>query len=147
LKTFRLVTLAILQGDGKQPRILDVDLIDGLIINKEDGDNHWMIEAFIDKKYFELFNQSVLSNKDIHFQATISKVTNDPASLIGNVKSINVLSEHISVLIDGLLVRNNKIDVAEGILTSLLDKGLQGESLLDEFKQKMNEKRKPSTTS
>lgn len=54
MKTFRLIDLKI-ELDPQQDKMSSIPLRDGLIINKEDGENHWMIEALIPKKHRQVF--------------------------------------------------------------------------------------------
>ena len=140
LKTFRLASLAInLEEDG-QEEFFDIPLLDGLIINKEDGETHWMIEAFVEKKYHELFQERQAKNEELHLQVKISKKTNDPAFILAHVVLINILDDHMSVLIEGVLIRS-KFHFAEVILTQLVEAGLQGDELIKEFSLQLSEKR------
>ena len=140
LKTFRLVSLALnLEEDGQED-FFEIPLLDGLIINKEDGETRWIIEAFVDKKYQDLFQERLSKNDELHLQVTISKKTNDPAFLLAHVTSINVLDDHISVLIEGVLIRS-KFHFAEIILTQLVEAGFTGEELIKEFSLQLGEKR------
>ena len=139
MKTFKLVSLAIVHDQQTSKVREEITLLDGLIINKEDGENRWLMEVYIDKKYLELFDSIHKKNEEIHLHATISKKSNDPASLFAKVKSINIMEEHISILLDGTIA--NKIDLAEIVLNDLVVQGLQGEQLLKQFKVKLTEKR------
>ncbi|MCA1032061.1 YwpF-like family protein [Bacillus timonensis] len=140
MKTFKLVTLAILQPEISR-KVKEIPLIDGLIINKEDGENRWMVEAFIDKSFYDFFNDP--KNAELILQVTISQKTNDPAALHAKVHSITLMDEQISVLFDGVLA-SSKIDLAEVILAELLEEGLEGDMLLEKFREQLLEKRTPS---
>jgi hypothetical protein len=137
MKTFKLVALSLLHDDIHRE---EISLIDGLIINKEDGKNRWLIETYVDKKYEELFSRLQNTEEEFRLQATISNPGNDPANILATVRSITVMNEHMSVLMDGLLVRN-KTNLAEIVLADLVEKGLQGEALLKEFKHQLHEMR------
>ncbi|WP_044749182.1 YwpF-like family protein [Bacillus alveayuensis] len=137
MKTFKLAALSIVHDDRHREKI---GLIDGLIINKEDGRNHWLIETYLDKKYEELFSRLQQTNEEFRLQVTISHKSNDPANMIATVRSITIMDEHMSVLMDGLLVQN-KTDLAEIVLANLVEQGLQGEALLKEFKHQLHERK------
>jgi hypothetical protein len=137
MKTFKLAALSILHDDVHRE---EISLIDGLIINKEDSRNRWLIETYLDKKYKELFSRLQQANEEFRLQVTISHKSNDPANMLATVRSITMMSEHMSVLMDGLLVRN-KTDLAEIVLANLVEQGLQGEALLKEFKHQLHERR------
>ncbi|MBB5324186.1 hypothetical protein HNQ34_001279 [Anoxybacillus tepidamans] len=137
MKTFKLVGLQVVHGDVHQE---EIPLIDGLIINKEDGKNRWLIETYIDKRYEPLFTELQKDHNEFRLQVIISDINNDPANMIASVRSITPLNNHLSVLMDGLLVRN-KTDLAETVLAGLVEQGLQGEALLKEFKHQLHERR------
>lgn len=142
MKTFKLVSLAILLAEKP---LTEIQLYDGLIINREDEDNHWMVEAFIDKKYVNVFEDSKQSNQQLNLLVTISKKSNDPAAFQAKVTSITVFDSQISVLLEGHLM-NSKFDLAEMILSQLVDQGLQGNELLQTFKQRLTETRQHTST-
>jgi hypothetical protein len=137
MKTFKLVGLSVVHDDFHRQ---DIPFIDGLIINKEDGQNHWLIETYLDKQYEPIFSELQKRNDEFRLQVTITNRGNDPANMLATVRSITRMNDHISVLMDGLLIRS-KTDLAEVVLASLVEKGLQGEALLKEFKQQLNERR------
>ncbi|UII55702.1 YwpF-like family protein [Cytobacillus spongiae] len=135
MKTFKLVSLQIIEDES----LTDLDLTDALIINKEDDKSTWLIEAYINKSYFAYFNEAQAKKKEVTVQAIITKRENDPASFLMNVSSVKQLEEHISVLFEGHL-KKSRSDYAELLLDELLRKGLNGEELLQEFKEKMKSK-------
>jgi hypothetical protein len=140
MKTFKLVGLTNIRHEGQMVKRENIVLKDGLIINKEDGENNWLIEACVDKQYLPFFEEASAQEQELHLLATISKKSNDPATIFAKVKTITVMEEHLSVLLDGTLVKT-KINMAEVLLEDLIDKGLKGEELLKEFKQKLHENR------
>lgn len=140
MKTFKLVSLAILHQEEQPSRFENIPLIDGLIINKEDGENRWIVEAYVDKMYKHSFEKYLQHEEMLNLQVTITKETNDPASLVGKVKLIKVLEKTTSILFEGNLV-SSRTNMAEIILDELIEKGLHGEGLLLEFKQRMQEKK------
>ncbi|MBD1382636.1 YwpF family protein [Metabacillus arenae] len=142
MKTFKLVGLEIERKVMQNKKFEELPLEGGLIINREDGENRWLIEALLDKQYLELFEPLLQQHTEIHLLATISKKANVPAKIFGNVKSITVLEEHISILIDGKIGRGSSIEEAESILGGLLSKGLEGDTLLKEFKTELHRRKK-----
>jgi hypothetical protein len=137
MKTFKLISLQIVEEDG----LKDIALDDGLIINKEDDLSNWLIEAYTNKTYLDYFTAVTEEQKELTVQAVITKKENDPAAFVTRVSSVKELENHISVLLEGSL-RRTKSDYAELLLDNLLERGLAGENLLSEFKVKM--KSKPS---
>ncbi|MGD6875634.1 YwpF family protein [Bacillus infantis] len=135
MKTFKLISLQIFEEDG----LKDVTLDDGLIINKEDDLSNWLIEAYISKAYLDYFTAAEDENKELTVHAVITKKENDPAAFITTISSVKELENHISVLFEGSLKRT-KSDYAELLLDNLLNDGLEGNALLDEFKLKMKSK-------
>jgi hypothetical protein len=141
MKTFKLVSLQLVEEDG----LVDIELDDGLIINKEDEKSNWLLEAYIDKSYLDYFKKRADNNDELIIQVVITKRENDPAAFQTKITSINELENHISILFEGSLKRT-KNDYAELLLQDLLGKGFKGNNLLDEFKTKMQTKpRIPAT--
>lgn len=137
MKTFKLISLQILDGE----ELKDFELEDGLIINREDETSTWLMEAYMNKSYFNFFQESINKGADLIALAVITKKENDPAAFQTKVKSVKILEDHISVLFEGKL-KQVKSDYAELLLHDLLQKGLIGDTLLEEFKTKMISKPK-----
>ncbi|MFT4416313.1 YwpF-like family protein [Fredinandcohnia humi] len=140
MKTFKLVSLMIFHHEEHPSRLEEIPLLDGLIINKEDGENRWIVEAFMEKQYKAIFEQSIQKQDTLNLQVTITQKSNDPASLVGAVKQIKEFENSVSVLVEGKLVPS-RVNMAELLLTELLDKGLEGEGLLNEFKTRIQEQK------
>jgi hypothetical protein len=131
MKTFKLISLQIIDDSDA----LDITLYDGLIINKEDERNRWLIEAYVDSNYHDYFTQLLESEKETPVQVVISKKENDPATFTTRVLSVKKIDGRLSVLFEGFLKRSK--NYAELLLSDLIEKGLSGEELLNEFREKM----------
>jgi hypothetical protein len=136
LKTFKLVSLDIFEKNGIDLRSKPIDLIDGLIINREDEKNQWLIEAYTDKQHLEEFEEMKKSKLEKVLQVKITKETNKPATLMGKIVGINKIGSHINVLFMAKLI-DRKQEKVEEMLQALIEKGYQGEELLTQFKQKV----------
>ncbi|MDQ0200809.1 YwpF-like family protein [Neobacillus ginsengisoli] len=137
MKTFKLYSLEVVE-DGT---VVDVPLKDGLILNKEDDRSTWLLEAYTDLSLYDYFKKISEQDRDIIVEAVITKKENAPAYFQTKICSLNKFEEHISVLLEGHL-RRNRSDYSELLLENLLQKGLEGQSLLDEFKEKIKSKPK-----
>jgi hypothetical protein len=135
VKTFKLISLQIVE-DAK---LVDVVLEDGLIINREDDRNSWLIEAYTDHSHLPLFQKAYDSKQELFVKVVITKKDNDPATFLTKVCSVKKLGEYTSVLFEGMLKRS-KSNYAEQLLDNLLHKGLDGTALMQEFKDKMKTK-------
>ncbi|MEC0250097.1 YwpF-like family protein [Bacillus halotolerans] len=136
MKTFKLVDLNVERVDKEKKSIEQFPLIDGLIINKEDGENHWLIEALVPKEHLSFFDQLQKKQAEVKVFVTITKKSNRPAQLTAAVKNIAELEESISVLIYGQMV-TRKQQGTETILESLVKEGYTGAKLIEAFKQKI----------
>ncbi|UQZ47625.1 YwpF-like family protein [Bacillus sp. PK3-037] len=136
MKTFKLVDLNVERVDKEEKSIEQFPLIDGLIINKEDGENHWLIEALVPKEHLSFFDQLQKKQTEVKVFVTITKKSNRPAQLTAAVKNIAELEESISVLIYGQMV-TRKQQGTETILESLVKEGYTGAKLIEAFKQKI----------
>lgn len=145
MKTFKLVSLSVLQEVASEQQFVEVELLDGLIINREDPDNRWILEAFLEKSYLALFDQYKHEQKQLHMEVTISHKSNDPAYVVGTIMTTNEFEEHISVLFDAKIERN-KLDRSGTLLAQLLKEGLQGDDLLIQFNTRLKEDRKKPTS-
>nr|WP_255571988.1 YwpF-like family protein [Anoxybacillus sp. ST70] len=134
VKTFKLVSLTLLH-EQKQ----NIPLIDGLMINKEDENKRWLVEAYMDQTYRELFTSLKESGTTFDALVTISRTTNDPAHIHATVRSVTMMGERMSVLMDATIVKRSNL--AEVVLEDLVQRGLHGETLLQQFKQQMHTKR------
>ncbi|WP_110112584.1 YwpF-like family protein [Bacillus sp. CGMCC 1.16541] len=137
MKTFKLVAL---QFADKHDKPQPVTLLDGLIINKEDGENHWVLEALLDKEYEVMFQRLMMNKETFKVYATISKKSNDPATLSAVVTHITTIGNRISVLMDGLLTER-RTNMSEIVLADLIEKGLSGPQLLTQFRLHLQDKK------
>ena len=137
MKSFKLVALEVVE-DGNS---VEVPLEDGLIINKENERASWLLEAYTDLTLYDYFKKIREENREVIVQAVITKTDNDPAFFQTKVVSLNKFENHMSVLFEGQL-RRNRSDYSELLLDSLIEKGLGGQPLLEEFKDKMKSKPK-----
>lgn len=128
MKTFKLISLQIVEGAD----LKDIELQDGLIINKEDDLNSWLIEAYISKSYLDYFK----AGDEMIVQVVISKKENGPATFQTKVHSVKEFDKNMSVLLEGTL-KSTRNAYAELVLDDLLKKGMSGDNLLSEFKEKM----------
>ena len=132
VKTFKLVSLEVVEDD----LIVEVPLSDGLIINKEDEHSTWLLEVYSEQFLYDYFKKIVDHKREIIVQAVITKKENDPAYFQTKISSLKKFDHHISVLLEGRL-RRARADYSERLLESLVQKGLSGDTLLHEFKEKM----------
>ncbi|KAB2332537.1 YwpF-like family protein [Bacillus mesophilum] len=135
MKTFKLVSMQVVEED----KLTDIELDDGLIINKEDENSTWLLETYINSQYKSYFQQK--SDQELVVQVVISKKENDPAAFLTTILSMNEFDDHISILFKGQLKRTRS-DFAETLLQDLLTQGLTGEDLMNEFKLKMRSRPK-----
>jgi hypothetical protein len=137
MKSFKLVSLEIVD-DGTS---VEVPLEDGLIINKEDDRSTWLLEAYTDLSLYDYLDEISKQNRDLIVEAVITKKDNDPAFFQTRIVTLNKFEHHTGVLLEGQLRRKRR-DYSEILLENLLQKGLNGPTLLTEFKEKMKSKPK-----
>jgi len=137
MKSFKLYSLEVV--DDVNP--VEVPLVDGLILNKEDEQSTWLLEAYTDLSLYDYFKKISEQDRDIIIEAVITKKDNVPAYFQTKICSLHKFEKHMSVLFQGHL-RRNKSDYSELLLDSLMQLGLEGPQLLKEFKEKMKSKPK-----
>ncbi|MCP3739739.1 YwpF-like family protein [Rossellomorea sp. BNER] len=135
MKTFKVITLQIVNHED----LKDIEILDGLIINKEDEKRTWLIEAFMPKSYYDFFREAQQSENDIEVQVVISQKANDPAAFMTSIRCIKQMDEHLSILFEGKL-KKQRNEYAELLLDDLIQQGFNGEKLSLEFRKKMQAK-------
>jgi YwpF-like protein len=142
MKSFKLISLQMIT---EKQELVDIELVDGLIINKENDSNTWIVEALVEATHYDELKDS-LPNEDeeVRIQAVITKQENDPAVFETILKTRKLVDGHISLLFAGHL-QNTRSKYAELLLEDLLKKGFTGDELLKEFKEKIRSKRKLAT--
>lgn len=133
MKTFKLVALDLIEQKEEEVVQNNIPLIDGLIINREDDDNTWLMEAYTEHSYFELFT-ALQEYDEILLQVKITKESNEPATFITSIAGVNEIGGNINVLFIGTIVDQQKNKIEER-LVALIEKGYQGEELLRKFKE------------
>lgn len=133
MKTFYLKSLRILEDDADALMAKDIELFDGLIINREDGEHGWVVEAYVDKDYEAYFTE-LKQRSEVMIQVKITSEENDPATLIASIIGMNQLGKEINVLFQGKIVDERKEQI-EKKLKALIEKGYQGEELLEKLKE------------
>src|SRR5699024_7180724 len=134
MKTFKLKRLEIIEEKDEDIVLNNIPLVDGLTINKENDENTWVIEAYTDRKYLEFFRTLKEENDEVLIQVKITKESNDPATFLTSIIGINEIGSQMNILCDGSIVDERKSKIRK-MLTSLVEEGYQGESLLEKFKE------------
>lgn len=137
MKTFKLCSLVVLLDDEVEPK--EIPLVDGLIINKEEVQKNWLIEAIVSRSLEDYFKKLFESQEKFMVEATITKRTNAPATFICTVKSVSEINDNTSILFDGVLVVKED-DFSDMILRSIIEDGYQGEDILSEFKRRKKDR-------
>jgi hypothetical protein len=132
VKTFKLISLHVVEDYG----LIEIKLLEGLVINKENDTRTWLLEAYVSTIYLDYFEDLLKKGSQFTLQIIISRRENDPAYFYSESLKINQLSEDkMSLLFSGKVKNANTY--AELLLADLIEKGLSGEKLLNEFKEKM----------
>ncbi|MBD3108535.1 hypothetical protein IEO70_09155 [Bacillus sp. AGMB 02131] len=136
MKSFRLVSLQIIVSDEQ---MVNIELTEGLTINKEDERNRWLIEAFIHHDHYPPLAKAIEAQNAVRLLATITKKENNPALFQARVLTIKKVEDYYSVLFEGQIVSNH-IQYTELLLEKLVQSGLDGEALITAFKEKIRSK-------
>ncbi|OZU90497.1 hypothetical protein CIL03_04945 [Virgibacillus indicus] len=136
MKTFKLKKLEIIDHISDDILQTNIPLKDGLIINREDEQNRWILEAYMDHSHLEFFKKLESEDKEIMVQVKITKESNEPATFITSIIGVNEIGAHVNVLFMGTIVDQQKHKIEEK-LTALIEEGYQGEELLKKVKEVM----------
>ncbi|WP_160112468.1 YwpF family protein [Salicibibacter kimchii] len=139
MKTFRLRGLhLLLQEDKKELTEEQVKIQEGLVINREE-DGWWLVEAVVAESGVATFQQLLNEACKVVMEVLISHTQNDPATMVGRVRSIRSLTDRYSILIDGKMAVK-KEEVFNYILETLIEDGYSGDELLTEFKKRKQDR-------
>lgn len=116
--------------------VLAFPLYDGIIINQENSHRLWVLELFIDAKYKDIMDKWKVEETLLTVRVVISYPGNEPASFDVAVENWSQIGDRISVLMKGRLKRARS-KYAEHLLEELLDEGLEGDALLEQFEMGM----------
>ena len=142
MKSFKLISLQIVT---ENLNLIDIALTDGLIINKENDARSWLLEAFVEEKHFKELEPSLPDiDGEVYIQAVITKKDNEPALFQTVLRTIRKVGNHYSLLFVGH-IQKTRSKYAELLLEDLVQKGLSGDELINEFKQKIRSKPKLAT--
>ncbi|MEH6942198.1 YwpF family protein [Bacillus sp. JJ722] len=133
MKSFKLVSLQVVTSEEE---LVDIELTEGLIINKEDEHNRWLLEGFINKENYDLLLQATKGQYHARIQVVITKKENSPATFDTEILTIKQVDQYYSVLFEGCIV-SNQAEFAGLLLEKLIKKGLNGDHLIREFKEKI----------
>ncbi|GAA1074606.1 MULTISPECIES: YwpF family protein [Bacillati] len=136
MKTFKLRSLQLLESQEEQIEQHTIDLLDGLIINREDDQLRWVIEAYVSHDYFSFLNALYEDQNEIIIRAKITKKSNEPATFITKITGINEIGNNMNVLFIGTLVDRRMTEV-ETLLSVLSEEGYKGKALLSAFKKRI----------
>ncbi|GLY09041.1 YwpF family protein [Pseudobacillus badius] len=135
MKTFKIAGFYLAwQGDAQE-----IELLDGLIINREDDKRSWLIELFVDPKYEEAFRQHE-NQEEMKVQVLITHPNNDPALFSAQMREMNILQDGINILLEGKL-RQMRNEYAKQVLSDLISQGISGEELVDAFNNRLKQRK------
>ncbi|RDY66236.1 MULTISPECIES: YwpF-like family protein [Halobacillus] len=138
MKTFKLISLDIVEEKHEDITQRRIKLEDGLIINREDDHGRWVIEAYVDESYRDFFETMKENQEEIIIQVKITKQSNRPATFLVKPIDVNMIGDRMNVIFMGTIVDRQQEQV-EWVLKQLMDEGYQGEDLLEEFKKRGQE--------
>lgn len=136
MKTFKLVSFDFIEQDEFHP----IEILDGLIINKEDEQNNWLIEVYTKAENLDMFEKAMHIQKEGMIRVVITKKDNDPVYFQIKIVSIKKMGDKISIILSGKIKTISRSKYAENMLKNLIDNGLTGDTLLSEFKDNMEKK-------
>ncbi|MFD1361527.1 YwpF family protein [Lentibacillus salinarum] len=138
MKTFKLASLKIINNEDNDVLQQSISLLDGLIINREDEENRWVVEAYVNQDYYDFFQNLYSHQEEVLIEVKITKQDNKPATFITSMIGLNKIGEQMNVLFIGTIVDQRK-EIIEKQLKSLIEQGYQGEALLETFKEQIQE--------
>ncbi|MBO1199703.1 YwpF-like family protein [Staphylococcus simiae] len=138
MKTFKAVRFQIVNEHGG---IIEYELEDGVIINKERSGTGWLLEIVISNEHLDTFKAYQQNDQLLDIRVVITRPSNDPALFEASVKSIRNFTTTMSIVFE-CHIYTLRQQYAEGLLEQLIDDGLSGEELKVTFNRMMQSKPK-----
>ncbi|MBA8760613.1 hypothetical protein GWK87_10025 [Staphylococcus schleiferi subsp. coagulans] len=136
MKTFMAVRFQIVSENST---VTEYELIDGVIINKENSGTGWLLEIVISDVHQEQMEQYMAEEKLLDIRVVITRPSNDPALFDATIKHITPLKEYISVVFECHIYTLRQV-YAESLLEQLVNEGLEGDELITTFNRMMQSK-------
>lgn len=136
MKTFKLKQLQIVEFHTDAYKTVHIPLLDGLIINREDKENRWLIEAYTNSDLLDYFMELKENNSELIIHVKITTELNELATCITSIIDIHQIGDNMNVLLLGTMV-DQKTNKLEEILEKLVEEGNRGEDLLNKFKDNL----------
>ncbi|MCS4487041.1 YwpF-like family protein [Staphylococcus americanisciuri] len=136
MKTFKAVRFQIVSENSS---VTEYELLDGVIINKEDRGTGWLLEIVISDIHKEEMTEYMMNNALLNIRVVITRPSNDPALFDATIKHITQLQDKISVIFECHIYTLRQV-YAENLLEQLVAEGLEGEALTKTFNRMMQSK-------
>ncbi|MFD1849220.1 YwpF family protein [Oceanobacillus bengalensis] len=107
MKTFKLKMLTIKGNNERQEK--QIPLLDGLIINREDDKNQWIIEAYIEQGYQTFLEELFKKEDSLLLKVKITKENNNPAFFNCIIIGVNRIGDNLNVLFKGTIVDSSTL--------------------------------------
>ncbi|MDT0711655.1 YwpF-like family protein [Mammaliicoccus sciuri] len=137
MKTFKAVRFQIVDDE----QITEYELLDGIIINKENSGTGWLLETLISDIHYEQMKEYHDNQTLLDTRVVITRPSNDPALFDATIKYIEQLEDKISVVFECHIYTLRQV-YAERLLEQLIDEGLSGDELKTSFNRLMQSKPK-----
>ncbi|AYU55723.1 Uncharacterised protein [Staphylococcus piscifermentans] len=137
MKTFKAVRFQIVTENGG---VIEYELYDGVIINKEQSGTGWLLEIVISDNHYDMMKEYMDNEALLDIRVVITRPSNDPALFDATIKNISLYeNEKMSVIFDCHVYTLRQV-YAENLLAQLVDEGLEGEELKKSFNRMMQSK-------
>lgn len=133
MKSFKVIDLKIIQDQN----FIVPDVLDGVIINMEHGEDPWIIEIVTTGDLTSLLEK--LKGQLLEMMVTITRSSNTPAKFSATLMDINPMDEQISLVFKGDIIVHGP-NYAEELLEFLVSEGYEGQTLVNEFNSRMESK-------
>ncbi|WP_323704246.1 YwpF-like family protein [Mammaliicoccus sp. Dog046] len=137
MKTFKAVRFQIVNDE----QITEYELLDGIIINKENSGTGWLLEILISDIHLDQMKTYYEQQTLLDTRVVITRPSNDPALFDATIKYIQELGTQISVVFECHIYTLRQV-YAERLLEQLIDEGLSGDELKTSFNRLMQSKPK-----
>src|SRR5690625_7717081 len=104
MKTFKLKALEVIEEVDEEMIRKKIPLLDGLIINREEDQNQWVIEAYIDNNYLDYFTTVKEEHDEIIIQVKITKESNSPDIFMTSTIDVTEMGSRLNVIFKSKII-------------------------------------------
>ncbi|SDC54297.1 YwpF family protein [Shouchella lonarensis] len=138
MKTYKLHALQVIEEQDGHVKQRPIPLEDGLIINMENKERVWFVDAVVSASDVTSFEQIYEKGQHMLISVVITSKNNHPAVMFTSIESITDLNEGKGIVFKGKIIFGRD-DVLKDVFKDLLKNDYNKDEMLGEFKRRVEQ--------